>query len=333
QINGADITFGSTLYINAVRDNQLLVALLEGDAQVSAENDSKRLVPGTQVRMLLGGDDGLTVITPPTDPEPYDLDAVEYTPVELLDREVTLVEPVNAEDIATATATDTPTPTNTVTPDACTVTADSSAVNLRTGPGTVYEVVGILARGNSLVAVGRNTTNTWYVVNDEGELVWIAGSVTERSGDCTDLQIIAAPPTPTPSPTNTLTRTPTPTRTPSPVYATEDVASCVDSDLQPQYGMYTADDFEGSYSTSVVSGGAVSLSCLTRRISCRGYTGEAPDFTFEVDFNGRVGVVESLSIGVTSEEDTVLVIQRPDGTYACDDDTGEGLNPLLLYNA
>jgi hypothetical protein len=40
-----------------------------------------------------------------------------------------------------------------------------------------------------------------------------------------------------------------------------------------------------------------------------------------------------LIFSVASESDTTLIISDPDGNWVCDDDTGEGLNPSIRFDA
>lgn len=63
--------------------------------------------------------------------------------------------------------------------------------------------------------------------------------------------------------------------------------------------------------------------------SCRGYVSNAPDFSV----NYSAGSTFPLRIGVSSGRDTTLVVNGPDGNWYCDDDGGEGLNPLLHFGS
>ena len=66
-----------------------------------------------------------------------------------------------------------------VTPPAeALVTAGSSSVNLRRGPGTDFEVVGVLAAHQSLPIIGRSAEADWWQVPGG----WIAAAVTSASG-------------------------------------------------------------------------------------------------------------------------------------------------------
>ncbi len=62
--------------------------------------------------------------------------------------------------------------------------------------------------------------------------------------------------------------------------------------------------------------------------SCAGQVGSAPD----VDLYYTAGAFP-LYIYVESDEDTTLVVNTPDGSWICDDDSGAGLNPGLGFKA
>jgi len=81
--------------------------------------------------------------------------------------------------------------------------------NVRSGPGTNYPVIAILAAGSTREAVGRNASAQWYVINYDGGQGWVSGQISNYSGDTNALPVITAPPPP-----------PTPTHTPVPATAT-----------------------------------------------------------------------------------------------------------------
>ncbi len=115
----------------------------------------------------------------------------------------------------TATATRRPAATSTPTsapPSRPRVAVDSSnAVNVRSGPSTVYPVVGQVNPGSSLEVTGRNTTGDWWqVCCVAGQTGWISAAlVTPPQGDQRDILVAASPPTPLP----TATALPRPTAT------------------------------------------------------------------------------------------------------------------------
>lgn len=110
------------------------------------------------------------------------------------------------------TDTPTPLPSPTEIPLASTVTATESNVNLRSGPGTDYEVIGTLFSGESLEIVGRNADSSWWQVSAPNGLAWVAASVVTASNIDDSIPVVEAPP-PSIQPTDTpipQAHTPTP---------------------------------------------------------------------------------------------------------------------------
>lgn len=105
---------------------------------------------------------------------------------------------------ATEAPSATPNPTATQCQPA--VTANTNA-NVRTGPGTVYDIIGYLPTGGTAPLAGRNDDGTWWYITFPGGIggyAWIAGSVATASCVPQVVQVVAAPPTPTsPPPTKT----------------------------------------------------------------------------------------------------------------------------------
>jgi len=79
----------------------------------------------------------------------------------------------------------------------------NSPVNVRSGPGTVYEpAIGSLNLGESAGVAGKNDEGTWWYINfpaNSGGHGWVAASVVTASCIPTSLAVIAAPPTPLPA--------------------------------------------------------------------------------------------------------------------------------------
>ncbi len=71
------------------------------------------------------------------------------------------------------------------------------------------------------------------------------------------------------------------------------------------------------------SGGAINAGTVNP--SCRGWVSATPDHIFNA-----TGGFNNLRVLVSAgQEDTTLVIRRPDGTFMCDDDGGEQFNPMV----
>ncbi|KPP80819.1 MAG: hypothetical protein HLUCCA04_11670 [Oceanicaulis sp. HLUCCA04] len=103
-----------------------------------------------------------------------------------------------------------------------------------------------------------------------------------------------------------------------------------DYSLSPNYGdtSLRAGFSPDPYVISLQSGGPVNVS-QTIGGSCRGYVSNAPDFSV----NYSAGSALPFRIGVSADRDTTLVVNGPDGNWYCDDDGGEGLNPLLHFGS
>jgi len=101
-----------------------------------------------------------------------------------------------------------------VTTGICQATANGQNVNVRSGPSTGYGVVATLLTGSPAPIVGRLADNSWYLVNVNGAVGWVAASVIVVSGDCSAVPPVAPPPAPpTAPPTATLAVTATATST------------------------------------------------------------------------------------------------------------------------
>lgn len=95
----------------------------------------------------------------------------------------------------TSTPTDTASPTPTPTPVTAIATANSN-INIRSGDGTGFSVIGSLRRGQTIEIVGRSSRDSgWFAVSlADGRQGWIAEFVvTVTSGNVDDLPEIDPP--------------------------------------------------------------------------------------------------------------------------------------------
>jgi heat shock protein HslJ len=86
-----------------------------------------------------------------------------------------------------------------------------SGVNIRSGPGTVYPIVGWAPNGASGPIIGRNVEWTWWAfpyTEGTGGIGWVSAAYI-AAVNVEDVPVIPAPPPPQPTPT------PTPDNTPS----------------------------------------------------------------------------------------------------------------------
>src|SRR5205085_2530587 len=76
-----------------------------------------------------------------------------------------------------------------------------SNVNVRTGPGANYPVIGQLRKGDQVPLIGASADLAWYVINFRQQNGWISASLVTVFGDVRTLPVIPPPPTPIPSAT------------------------------------------------------------------------------------------------------------------------------------
>lgn len=104
-----------------------------------------------------------------------------------------LTTPTQTE-LPVPTQTEPPIPTDTPalapTPNAVRVCVLPDQLNLRTGPGTTYNVAGVLKKGTCIFAIARNPNNTWFwlITNDYNG--WAAGTYLSAKGDLNTLPIV-----------------------------------------------------------------------------------------------------------------------------------------------
>jgi len=100
---------------------------------------------------------------------------------------------------AEPSVTDTPTPTNTPIPQADAV-VNATTLNLRTGPGTQYGIVGQLSQGDALTVTGKNNeAGDWLQVVTTGDIEgWVTSELVILQVPRPDIPIV---PTPAPPPT------------------------------------------------------------------------------------------------------------------------------------
>jgi ABC-type branched-subunit amino acid transport system substrate-binding protein len=108
------------------------------------------------------------------------------------------------------TSTPKPSLTPTGTP-AGNVLVAKGTINVRSGPGTNYPVIGKLKKGDQLKIIGANSDLSWLVVDYRQQQGWVANlpDGIDVFGDPKAFPIVAPPPSPTPQPSPTITLTPT----------------------------------------------------------------------------------------------------------------------------
>lgn len=101
----------------------------------------------------------------------------------------------------------------------------NAGLNLRTGPGTNYQRITVLATGTVVPIIGRLGDNTWWQVRSGTTIGWVSAQYTTIYGNCSGIPVVTPPATPGNPPTNTSvpptftflppTTTPPPSNTPT----------------------------------------------------------------------------------------------------------------------
>lgn len=109
-----------------------------------------------------------------------------------------------------------PPPPDTPTPSIPTVTALGD-LNIRSGPGIEYDVVGFMRGGDSALVVGTTAVNWWKIEcpgHITGAECWVSGDPRYSSAKNTEnIPWVSVPPTPSPIPATPTLVPPTPTQT------------------------------------------------------------------------------------------------------------------------
>ena len=141
--------------------------------------------------------------TATSSPQPSPSNAVSATPTPT-------ASPAGTDTpAASATSTASATPAHVLT--------TSTVVNVRSGPGAAYPVVGRLSAGQTVPVIGRDSSAQWFAVNAAGApqgIGWVWSTVVTYSGSINDLPVIQ-PSGPPPS-TNTPAATAPPAATSAP---------------------------------------------------------------------------------------------------------------------
>ncbi len=97
--------------------------------------------------------------------------------------------------------------------------------------------------------------------------------------------------------------------------------------LNPSYGAVElrAGFAPDPYIANVVAGGGNNVGANIS--GCTGWVAAAPDFRL---FYGSGGY--PLTIGAIANSDSTLVVNAPDGSWYCDDDSGGNLNPMVFFS-
>jgi uncharacterized protein YraI len=103
-----------------------------------------------------------------------------------------IVPTTPVQPTATATSTAIVAPIATSQAEAAFAVISGDAVNLRSGPGTGFAVVGQATSGQRYPALGRNAAGDWWQIEVDGLTAWVSAALASVEGDAAILPVIAA---------------------------------------------------------------------------------------------------------------------------------------------
>ena len=244
-------------------------------------------------------------------------------------------------------ATSIPLPTLSQTGDCTLATGSSAAVNIRSGPGLDYGVVGQLSAQEVVPVIGGLPDSSWWQITASGVTGWVAASVSRLGGDCSNVPTVTPAPDETqpatatatatstvPAPASTdevqpFTSTPANTPTYTPTYTITPNPATLNFALPPLNGStaLTSGFVPDPFTVGANAGGPVNVNYLGG--GCSGYATSAP--TFRLNYTS--GAFPTLRFYFVGNADSTMVINTPGGSYFCVDDSFGTLNPTIDFNS
>jgi formylglycine-generating enzyme required for sulfatase activity len=144
----------------------------------------------------------MSAIPPSKTPTPTDTYASTSRPTATATLIPTATHTPTSTPSATVAPSETPTPTSTHTLTSTPtpyVVVTGEVVNVREGPGTVYDILGQVKQGDRLPLLARTASGDWWQVDYDGQHAWIAAFAVEVDHETVQVAVAPTiPPTPTP---------------------------------------------------------------------------------------------------------------------------------------
>jgi len=184
-VNGITVRFSGTIFLQAIPNGGLTMNVMEGDGSISANDSSQDIAAGQQSTVPI--DATLLPIGTPTAPLAITSSNIRFLPIDLLPRQFNLDSVIQAEPQEQSIPEDATAPEEQAAPeissDECVLSSGSESLNLRTGPGTEFDLAGVLSANTSVIATGRGSDANnfiWYQL-ETGD--WIRSDTIEISGE------------------------------------------------------------------------------------------------------------------------------------------------------
>ena len=191
EINGARVSIGGTVWLQAQVGAGMRIHALDGAVRVSVRERAVNLTGGRYTTLPLEReeDGGMTAAGPPTEPAAYDYHALVDLPVHLLLYETRVGLDVYA--VAAPVPEDGGNPLEQLGPeDECRLSAALFGANIRSQPDPEAPIIAVMAYRESARPLARGIGSDrlpWWKL-DEG--VWVRVDATVSGGNCNDIPLV-----------------------------------------------------------------------------------------------------------------------------------------------
>jgi hypothetical protein len=193
-INGVNIRLAATAYLHVIDETQLVINVLDGQAEVAAGGVTQFIPAGSRTVIPINAESG-QIDGLPSPAEPYTMDTLRALPVNNLPNRFHIAEALTTEEIATIMAereaiamavVEAPPPVD----NRCQriVRRDTT---LWAGPGEFYEAINSIAAGENIDPIlqieDADGLRWWQLRNSN----WIRSDQVSQSGECTTIPVTA----------------------------------------------------------------------------------------------------------------------------------------------
>ena len=191
EINGARVSIGGTVWLQAQVSAGMQIHALDGAVRVSVREQAVNLTGGryTTVPLEREEDGGMRAAGPPAEPAAYDYHALVRLPVQLLLYESRVGLDVYA--VAAPVPEDGGSPLDNIGPeDECRISAALFGANIRRQPDPEAPIIAVMAYRESAKPLARGIGSDrlpWWKL-DEG--IWVRVDATVSGGNCNDVPLV-----------------------------------------------------------------------------------------------------------------------------------------------
>ncbi len=193
-INGLNVRLAATAYLQVVDETQLVINVLDGQAEVAAGGTTQFIPAGTRAIIPINAESG-QIDGLPSPAEPYTMDILRALPVNNLPNRLTITDALTTEQIAAIMAEREAIVMAVVQPPSAVDTGCQRIVRrdatLWAGPGEFYEAINSIAAGENIdpiLQIEDADGLMWWQLRSSN---WIRSDQISQSGECNTIPVTA----------------------------------------------------------------------------------------------------------------------------------------------